>query len=92
MGVRYLNGYLNSKCKKGIRQINLSELSNKKIAIDASIYMYNFKLKGDLIEYMYKMIFTFRSYNIIPVFVFDGKPPPEKKKYIIREKTKKKRS
>ena len=90
MGVRYLNGYLNSKCKKGIRQINLSELSNKKIAIDASIYMYNFKLKGDLIEYMYKMIFTFRSYNIIPVFVFDGKPPPEKKNILTERKQKKK--
>ncbi len=89
MGVRYLNGYLNSKCKKGIRQINLSELSNKKIAIDASIYMYNFKLKGDLIEYMYKMIFTFRSYNIIPVFVFDGKPPPEKKNILTERKQKK---
>ena len=53
MGVRYLNGYLKSKCVKGIRNITLDELSNKKIAIDASIYMYNCKLKGDLIEYMY---------------------------------------
>ena len=89
MGVRYLNGYLNSKCVKGIRRIDLSELSNKKIAIDASIYMYNCKLKGGLIEYMYKMIFTFRSYNIIPVFVFDGKPPPEKKNILTARKQKK---
>lgn len=89
MGVRYLNSYLNSKCVKGIRDIDLSELSNKKIAIDASIYMYNCKLKGDLIEYMYKMIFTFRSYNIIPVFVFDGKPPPEKKNILDERKQKK---
>lgn len=92
MGVRYLNGYLKSKCVKGIRNITLDELSNKKIAIDASIYMYNCKLKGDLIEYMYKMIFTFRSYNIIPVFVFDGKPPPEKKDILTERKQKKRQA
>ena len=89
MGIRYLNHYLNSNCKKGIKRININLLANKKIAIDASIYMYNFKVKGDLIEYMYKMIFIFRSHNIIPVFVFDGKPPPEKKMLLNERKAKK---
>ena len=39
MGIRYLNNYLYSNCKKGIYKINTNELSNKKIAVDASIYM-----------------------------------------------------
>tara|TARA_B100001121_G_scaffold20440_1_gene16046 strand:- start:9858 stop:10811 length:954 start_codon:yes stop_codon:yes gene_type:complete len=89
MGIRYLNQYMNSNCKKGIQRININLLANKKIAIDASIYMYNFKVKGDLIEYMYKMIFIFRAYNIIPVFIFDGKPPPEKKMLLNERKAKK---
>ena len=89
MGIRYLNSYFYSNCKKGIYKINISELSNKKIAIDASIYMYNYKVKGHLIEYMYKMIFIFRSHSIHPVFIFDGKPPPEKNQ-ILKERREKK--
>tara|TARA_B110000483_G_scaffold13455_4_gene15270 strand:- start:1723 stop:2676 length:954 start_codon:yes stop_codon:yes gene_type:complete len=90
MGIRYLNNYFYSNCKKGIYNINIDQLSNKKIAIDASIYMYNYKVKGDLIEYMYKMIFIFRSHSIHPVFIFDGKPPPEKNQ-ILKERREKKR-
>ena len=31
-------------------------------------------------ENMYLMLSIFRYYNVIPIFVFDGKPPPEKKR------------
>ena len=31
-----------------------------------------------LLENFYLMISIFREYNIIPLFVFDGKPPKEK--------------
>lgn len=79
MGVQHLNKYLQSNCCEGISFITLNDIRNKKIAIDISIYMYNYKSRGELIEYIYKMVIELISRNIIPVFVFDGKPPPEKK-------------
>ena len=30
------------------------------------------------------MISLFRYYNIIPIFIFDGKPPPEKTQIIMK--------
>jgi len=32
------------------------------------------------------MLAIFRHYNIIPVFIFDGKPPPEKKELLLKRK------
>jgi hypothetical protein len=59
-------------------------LSGKKIAVDISIYLYKFASDDSLIENMYLMLSVFRFYNIIPVFIFDGKPPAEKKELIIK--------
>lgn len=78
MGIRNLNRFLREQCADEIRIISLSELSGKKIAIDISIYMYKFASDGVLLENMYLMLGIFRYYNIIPVFIFDGKPPAEK--------------
>jgi flap endonuclease-1 len=36
------------------------------------------------------MLTIFRYYNIIPIFVFDGKPPPEKKKLLKKRRQDKK--
>ena len=78
MGIRHLNRFFKENASSAIKQINLCELSGKKIAIDASIYIYKYASDNVLIENMYLMLATFRYYNIIPVFIFDGKPPVEK--------------
>jgi len=78
MGIRHLNRFFKENASSAIKQIKLSELSGKKIAIDTSIYMYKYASDNVLIENMYLMLATFRYYNIIPVFIFDGKPPVEK--------------
>ena len=78
MGIRHLNKFLREQCSNEIKVTPLSELSGKKIAVDISIYMYKFVSEGNLMENMYLMLGVFRYYNIIPVFVFDGKPPAEK--------------
>lgn len=78
MGIRQLNTFLKQMCKPAIRQISFKDLSNKKIAIDVSIYLYKFLQEGSLIDNLYLLIGLFRKYNIVPVFVFDGKPPQEK--------------
>ena len=90
MGIRMLNKFLQDKCKTSISSINLSELSGKKIVVDISIYLYKFLSENVLLENLYLMISVFREHNIIPIFVFDGKPPVEKNDTIeFRKKTKK---
>lgn len=79
MGIKHLNRYIQTQCKSSIKQIHLSELTNKKIVIDTSIYLYRYAGDNTLLENFYLMISIFRQYNIIPLFIFDGKPPKEKK-------------
>jgi flap endonuclease-1 len=67
----------------------LSELSGKKVAVDISIYMYKFAADDTLLENMYLMLGLFRYYNIIPIFVFDGKPPAEKMELLQKRRTNK---
>uniref|UniRef100_A0A6C0BBV9 XPG N-terminal domain-containing protein n=1 Tax=viral metagenome TaxID=1070528 RepID=A0A6C0BBV9_9ZZZZ len=64
----------------------MKEISGKKIAIDISIYLYKFAADNTLIENIYLMLSIFRYYQIIPVFVFDGKPPDEKKQVLEKRK------
>ena len=86
MGIRNLNSYLRNSCPDSIRCINLADLSGKRIAIDISIYLYKYETEGSLIENMYTMLSIFRHYNIIPIFIFDGKPPPEKKDLLAKRR------
>jgi 5'-3' exonuclease len=64
----------------------MSELSGKTIAVDISIYLYKFSTDNSLIENMYLMMSIFRHYKIIPIFIFDGKPPDEKKELLEKRK------
>ena len=79
MGIRNLNRYLRDNCQESIRCINIAELSGKKIVVDISIYLYRYEAENALLENMYVMLSIFSYYNVIPIFIFDGKPPPEKK-------------
>jgi flap endonuclease-1 len=79
MGIKYLNRFLRTECKDSIKFVSIAELSGKKIAVDISIYMYKFHAEDTLIENIYLMLSIFRHYNIIPIFIFDGKAPAEKK-------------
>ena len=84
MGIRYLNKYFREECKNtdAIKIIYMKQLSGKKIAVDISIYLYKFASDNKLIENIYSMLSIFRHYNIIPIFVFDGKAPAEKKELL----------
>ena len=86
MGIKHLNKYIQSNCSKSIKQISLNDLRNKKIVIDTSIYLYRFLGENALLENFYLMISIFREYNIIPLFVFDGKPPKEKHDLLQKRK------
>lgn len=85
MGIPKLNSYLIQNCsKQSIDKKHLSTFSGKTIAIDISIYLYKFAATNGIIQSLYQMILTFKFYNIKPIFVFDGKPPEEKKELIYK--------
>jgi len=94
MGIRYLNHYLKKECKQAIQPIHLKSLSGKKVAVDISIYLYKFMENGEesLIENLFTMLNLFRYYQIIPLFVFDGESPAEKKALLEKRREEKKQA
>ena len=86
MGIRYLNRFLKDNASPSINLYNLTKLSGKKIAVDISIYIYRFAGDNTLIENIYLMLSIFRHYNIIPIFVFDGRAPVEKLELLQKRK------
>ena len=90
MGIKNLNKFLKENAKESIKLGHVSELSGKRIAVDISIYMYKFASEDTLIENIYLMLSIFRYYNVIPIFVFDGKPPTEKKELLQKRREDKK--
>ena len=87
MGIKNLNKFLIDNCKKSsIKRTHLSELESKTIVIDTSIYLYKFAADGTLLEHFYLMISIFHHYKIIPIFIFDGKPPKEKRELLIQRR------
>ena len=85
MGIPKLNSYLMQHCsKQSIDKKHLSTFSGKTIAIDTSIYLYKFAANNGIIQSLYQMIQTFNCYNMKPIFIFDGKPPEEKKELIYK--------
>ena len=83
MGIKNLNRFLSDNCtKKSIRKQHLSSFKGKTIVIDTSIYMYKYQTENLLLENMELLISILIKYGIRPLFIFDGKPPPEKKELI----------
>jgi 5'-3' exonuclease len=68
----------------------MADLDGKRIAVDISIYLYKYEGDNMLLENMYLMLSIFRHHNITPIFIFDGKPPPEKKELLMKRKEDKK--
>lgn len=80
MGIKLLNRFLLDRCsKQSIYKTNLHQFANKTLVIDTSIYLYKFASESAIIEKMYLLISIFKKYSIEPIFIFDGKPPEEKR-------------
>jgi flap endonuclease-1 len=90
MGIKNLNRFIRDNCPDSIKCIPFNELHGKKIAIDISIYMYKYAGDDSLVENMYLMLGVLKYYNIIPIFIFDGKPPDEKKALLKQRRQDKK--
>ena len=91
MGIKDLNRFIRMNCsQEAVKRMQLCELNGKKIAVDVSIYLYKYAGDGALIENMYSLLALFRQYNIIPIFVFEGKCPAEKKALLAKRRKDKK--
>jgi hypothetical protein len=87
MGIKHLNQYLiKNSTHSAIQKISLEQLKGKKIVVDISIYIYKFLMDGQYMEHLYFFLALFHYYQIEPIFIFDGKPPPEKWEVIKKRK------
>ena len=90
MGIKHLNQFVHRECPGAIKTVTFADLSGKTVVVDASIYMYRFVADQALLENMYSMITRFQMHDIVPVFIFDGKPPDEKR-HLLNRRTRLKR-
>ena len=91
MGIKNLNKFLREKCShQSIRKQKVSSLENKTIVVDTSIYLYRFMAENAFMENMYLLISILLSFKINPIFIFDGKPPPEKQALLKQRRIEKK--
>jgi len=88
MGIKHLNRYFIDNCqKKSMSKVSIRSLAGKTIVVDTSIYMYKFTAQSALLENMYLMISIFLQFRITPIFIFEGKPPAEKRE-LLNERSK----
>tara|TARA_Y100000991_G_C21942308_1_gene335842 strand:+ start:224 stop:1228 length:1005 start_codon:yes stop_codon:yes gene_type:complete len=87
MGIKSLKALITKYSNNGTSKIHLSKLNNKTLAVDANVYIYK-HLYGNKnhIDGIFFMINKLKKFNINPIFVFDGKPPDEKRAKIIERK------
>ena len=91
MGVKSLKQLIKSKAPDQFKTVNLETFAGKVIAIDTSIFIYRFMYtRGDkFLDLFVKQVLRLYKNNILPIFVFDGKPPVEKNKIIKERKEEK---
>ena len=78
MGIKGLNKFLEKKCKNGIKKENFNNLKGKYIGIDTSIFLYKYTYMGNMVQHFLKQIEHLLSFDITPVYLFDGKPTEDK--------------
>ena len=104
MGIKGLNKVIRKLAPHIIREKHIGNYVNSKIAIDSSILIYKYRYgkpvsfdalgkakdsdNSHVIGFMQKVCFYLRR-GIVPVFVFDGKPPTEKQNILDKRSNQK---
>lgn len=94
MGIKGLTALIKTSAPSAIQTQNLHHLTGKKVAIDASIFMYKMLItmrtsnqayltsnNGKVVSHITGIFYKTANYlalNITPIYVFDGKPPSNK--------------
>ena len=87
MGIKGLSKFLKNNIPTSITSKKLEDLNGKVIAIDTNYFMYKYTISTD--DYIKKFNTQYQhlvSKGIMPLYVFDGKPPCEKQKVIDKRK------
>jgi len=92
MGVKGLNRFITINCRKGVKEMNIYQLKNKKIVIDINMYLYQYKSHSTIIEGLYELMITLENFQITPIFIFDGVSPIEKRGLLSKNKEEKLRA
>ena len=75
MGIKKLGPYLR-KHNIGVSHKLLSDYARQRICIDVPIQMYRFKASTqNVLPNFQRQYEQLRTYDIVPIYVFDGKPP-----------------
>jgi len=91
MGIRGLTGWIRWVALKTLKAPDWKSYKNKRIGIDILGFIYKAKANNvNPIKYIAQLIAQCRKYNMIPIPIFDGKVPDEKKDTIrLRSETRK---
>lgn len=80
MGIKGLNQLLKRICEtEHISIVPIRNFADKKIAIDATLYVCAFKMRNNYVESIIDFLTILRQNRIRPIFIFDGTAPEEKK-------------
>jgi len=80
MGIKGLNQLLKRVCDSAhITLVPMCNFAEKKIAIDAALYVCAFKMRSNYVESIVEFLTMLRQNRIHPLFVFDGMAPEEKR-------------
>ena len=82
MGIKNLKSLLKKFSPNSLQYIKLDKFKYSIIGIDASIYMYKYKYNNNFIDCFIRQSMRLLKNKIIPLYIFDGKPPIEKKEII----------
>lgn len=104
MGIKGLTQLIKQNSPDAIETTNLHKLSGKKVAIDASLFMYKMLINmrttsnayftnkdGKVISHITGIFYKTSNYlavNITPIYVFDGKPPQNKQDVLDKRNAK----
>ena len=99
MGIRGLNAFIKKTCPESITTNKITKYSGKIFGIDASILLYKYRhisnldtncINSHIIGFLNRIIY-YKNNNIIPVFIFDGIPPDQKKNTLKKRQSIKKK-
>jgi len=91
MGIRGLMTLIKRESPRSQYTITIEDLKNKRLAIDSSILLYKFsygskRFPDAVVTGFINKTIGYLSGGILPVFVFDGKPPDEKERTIEKRR------
>ena len=82
MGIKNLKSLLKKFSPNSLKYIKLDKFKNNIIAIDTGIYLYKYKYNNNFIDSFIRQILRLLKNKILPLYIFDGKPPLEKKQIL----------